>query len=86
MVASPGKVVNILFSKQGIRCCNEDEEEFVEHRYTQLKKVSGETFSNVSDAWSFISDIQQYLSCVYLCSTNSSSSSLQHSNEPPLQN
>ena len=44
MVASPGKVVNILFSKQGIRCCNEDEEEFVEHRYTQLKKVSGETF------------------------------------------
>ena len=36
---------------------NEDEEEFVEHRYTQLKKFSGETFfPNVSDTWSFISD------------------------------
>ena len=63
---------------------NEDEEEFVEHRYTQLKKFSGETFFlyAVSLMKDHVSETfekkkvspENFLSCVYLCSTNSSSS------------
>ena len=49
-----GKILTSTLTVNNV-LLEDEKEEFVEHRYTQLRKASGETFSNISDTWSFIS-------------------------------